>query len=89
MLSMMKSELDGDPMSVDISMDDKTIMSVGRYKMGVIKDKEEMTKFTFEYVVGDIVHIVAETVEEANALLEQGNYEVIEAYSECVAVRNA
>ena len=70
------------------------IMSDGLATIDNLTDKEmemiDLEKpFTYEYIVGDIVQVVATNAEDAERMIADGNYEVIEAYSQCVAVRNA
>ena len=69
-------------------------MSDGLATIDNLTDKElemiDLEKpFTYEYIVGDIVQVVATNAEDAQRMIADGNYEVIEAYSQCVAVRNA
>ena len=70
------------------------IMSDGLATIDNLTDKElemiDLEKpFTYEYIVGDIVQVVATNAEDAERMIADGNYEVIEGYSQCVAVRNA
>lgn len=70
------------------------IMSDGLATIDNLTDKElemiDLEKpYTYEYIVGDIVQVVATNAEDAERMIADGNYEVIEAYSQCVAVRNA